>query len=89
MLATYDDLLRKRLEAAWSELTVIDTMARRERFTVLVPDWLAEEVAALRASWQDYPAPQIPNAIKAMSDAQCVEAAKDILNWYSRLRDER
>ena len=90
-LIVLDGSLALRLKEAWKRIRELQWGAsNRNDFRFQSPKWLDEELQPLLELWEKYDPPyQIEEAVDGLTEAQRRQHARDILEWFARLREEK
>ena len=82
------DDVHERLKRAWYDISELRLAFNPRDFDFVLPPWLEEEVRPVFALWDRFDRPTIDNAVASPTTEQCREYARDIWEWYDRIRDD-
>ena len=87
-LALGTDDIHLRLKRAWYDISELRLAFNPRDVDFVLPSWLEEEVTLVFALWDRFERPTIDNAVASLTTEECREHARNIWDWYDRIRDD-
>lgn len=87
-LAIGTDGIHSRLKRAWYDVAELRLAFNPRDVDFVLPSWLADEVKPVFELWDTFERPTIDNAVASLTADECREHARNIWEWYDRIRDD-
>ena len=90
-LIGYEGSHSDRLAKAWRDIQELHLLAGNANDSAFqIPRWLDEEIQPVLALWEQYSRPtHLEAAAAGLTSDERRQHARDILEWYSRFREQK